>query len=351
MISLLLPIGILVSAGLITLLSISPHLFFLQLLWAIIGMAIMVSPFFFFDWRIIVNFRWLIGGLYALSVLLLTAALTIGPVIRNARSWLVLGPLSFQPVELAKIALILFYASYFSRRHLAIARWKTLITSFVLFVVPAVLVALQPNLGSALILFGIWFGFLLTSGLPLRRLAVVLLAFAIAGVFMWSYFLRPYQRARIVGILYPETNALGINYSTAQSKIAIGSAGFWGKGYGQGPETQLGFLPVPESDFILAALIEQWGIFGALIVIGSFLFLIFQILKIGAAAEGNFEKFICLGTVIVFGIQFIVNGGSELGFLPVIGVPFPFLSYGGSSLVSNFFLMALVAGIKKHHKA
>lgn len=344
--SLFLPVGILVAASLIALSSISAHLFWLQLLWMAAGAGLIVF-FSFVDWRSLLNNKFLIRGIYLLSLLLLVTVHFIGPIIRHARSWLVLGPFSFQPVELAKVALILFYAEYFSRRHLGVARWANIFNSFILFILPAILVAMQPNLGSALVLFGIWFGFLLFSGLPPRRVLVSLAVFAAAGFLIWTNVLKTYQRDRIIGFLYPERNSLGVNYSVIQSKIAIGSAGFWGKGYGQGTQTQLGFLAEPESDFILSAFIEEWGVFGGLLIIGAFLGMIFQILRIGGIADRNFEKFICLGVAIVFGMQFLLNTGSGLGLTPVVGIPFPFLSYGGSSLMTSFLLLAVVGSISR----
>ncbi|RJP43826.1 hypothetical protein C4587_02545 [Candidatus Parcubacteria bacterium] len=212
---------------------------------------------------------------------------------------------------------------------------------------PAGLVVIQPDLGSAAVLFGIWFGFLLVSGLPPRRVVVALLAFAIAGGFAWSNVLQEYHRERIMGLFYPERDALGVNYSMIQSKIAIGSGGFLGKGYGQGSQTQLGFLTEPATDFAFAALIEEWGLASGVVVLGAFLALIYGILKIGMAAEHNFEKFVCLGTALAFIAQFLLNAGSATGITPVVGVTFPFLSYGGSSLLTSFFLVALINAIQR----
>lgn len=346
MLALFLPVGILIGAGLITISAISLNLFLLQLIWIAIGVAV-ILVFIFIDWRFILNYRWLIGGLYALSAFLLLLVLASGPVIRNTRSWIVFGPFRFQPVELTKVALILLFANYFSRRHLSIARWKNILTSFAFFAVPAILTALQPDLGSAFVLFGIWFCFLLLSGLPRRRVLAAVAGFLLVGFLIWSYVLKDYQRARVVGIFYPERNALGINYGVTQSKIAIGSAGFWGKGFRQGTQTQLGFLPEAATDFPLAAFVEEWGALGGLIVIGAFLFLVFQILQIGSRAQRNFEKFVCLGGAVVFGLQFLLNAGSELGLTPVIGITFPFLSYGGSSLAANFFILSLINAVRR----
>jgi len=341
---LILPALAILVAGLTVLSSISRELFLLQLLWAVLGFSFVIL-FWFFDWRTFLNYRWLVIGCYLLSIALLILAYAAGPVIRNTRSWIVIGPIQFQPVEFAKVALILLFAQYFSRRHFAIARWKHILTSFFYFILPATLVALQPDLGSVSVLFGIWFGFLLISGLPLQRIFIVSLVFVLAAVLMWQFVLRDYQRARIIAVFYPEWDVQGINYSLTQSKIAIGSAGFWGKGYGQGSQTQLGFLTEPASDFIFSALIEEWGWIGGALVIFLITFLLRNILKTGLVADQNFEKFICIGTVITFAWQFFINVGSATGILPVVGVTFPFLSYGGSSLITNFFLLAIVNAI------
>lgn len=345
MIGLVLPLGILLAAGLATIASISPHLFVLQLVWILAGVLV-VAAFLFFDLGTFLNQRWLAWGLYVLSVVLLAAALR-GPAIRNIHSWIILGPVTFQPLELAKVALILLLAHYFSRRHLGIARWSVIFGSFALFAVPGILVLIEPDLGSALILAAIWFGFLLLAGLPLRRLLVGLAVFLLLAVFGWSHVLKDYQRARIEGVLYPEKYALSINYGTNQSKIAIGSAGFWGKGYKQGGQTALGFLTEPEGDYVLAAFIEQWGVFGGLVVVAALVALVIWILRVGLRADQNFEKFVCLGTATMFIAQFFMNAGSVVGLLPTVGLTLPFVSYGGSSIVMNFSLLAVVNSIRR----
>ncbi len=346
MLSLLLPAGILVAAGLVMLSALSLHFFILQIVWVAIGMGIVIF-FLFIDWRTVFNSRWLIWGLYGFAFLLLAVAYLTAPIIRNTRSWLIIGPITIQPVEFMKIALILLYAHFFSRRHLAIARWKNVIVSFIFFVIPAAIAVKLPDLGSAVIFFGIWFGFLLLLGLPFKRIIIALALLLAAAGFIWTSVLRDYHRARILGFIYPQQNTLGINYSSVQAKIAIGSAGFWGKGYGQGSQTQLGFLSEPREDFIFAALIEEWGIVGGIVVAVTFFVLIIQIHRIGALADENFEKFICLGAAMMFGVQFILNAGSATGLAPVVGVTFPFLSYGGSSMVSNFFILAVINSIRK----
>lgn len=340
----LVPAGLLLLAGLVEISSISISLFATQLVWAALGILLVVL-FYIFDWRAIFNYRWFTLCLYGAGVALLVAAYFTAPVIRNTRSWLVLGPLNFQPAELVKICLILLYAEYFSRRHVSIARWANILGSFVYFIVPAALIMLQPDLGSALVIFGIWFGFLVVVGLPRRRFLAAVFGFAVAGALLWNYGLEAYQRERVMGVFYPERDVLGVNYSVAQSKIAIGSAGFWGKGYGQGSQTQLGFLPEPANDFIFSAFVEEWGwVFGAALI-AAFFALIVGILKVGYRADRNVEKLICLGAAILFAWQFFLNIGSATGMLPVVGVTFPFVSYGGSSLLTSLFLVAIINAI------
>lgn len=324
--------------------SINPELFRQQFLWVLMGVLVFWASFHF-DWRGFLNHQGLIWAFYVFTILLLVITYFTAPVIRNTRSWLVIGPVQFQPVELVKIAMVLVYASYFSRRHLGIARFKYIAVSFALFILPALFVMLQPDMGSVTVLFGIWVGFLLVSGLPKRYVAIGLLTFAIFFVLGWNFFLQDYQKDRISGVFYPERDVLGVNYSVAQSKIAVGSAGFFGKGYKQGTQTQLGFLTEPATDFIFPALVEEWGLVAGITVIAAFLALVFKILKIGIIAGQNFEKFVCVGTTIILGWQFFVNAGSALGLTPVIGLPFPFLSYGGSSVLTSFFLLSIINSI------
>jgi rod shape determining protein RodA len=344
MIRILAPVAVLVLAGLLAISSVSLQLFRLQLMWLFVGVAgFMVLGSI--DWRSFMHQRWFTAGLYAIAVGLLVAAL-MGPEIRNIRGWIILGPFSFQPVELAKFALLVVLARFFSRRHILVAHFSTILYSFMYFAIPAGLVALQPDLGSALILFSLWFGLLACAGLPYRRFFLLTAMGVLALFVMWQWFLQPYQKDRILGVFYPERNQLSTNYSVIQSKIAIGSAGFFGKGYGQGTQTQLGFLSEPANDFVFAAFTEEWGWLASVLLIGAFGYLLFQILSIGIAAPGNFEKFFCAGVAIIFGSHFLINTGSATGLFPVIGVTLPFVSYGGSSLLINFLLLGMVNGIR-----
>lgn len=331
----------LAAASLLILSSIDRQLFWLQMIWLGAAFAV-VFIFTAIDWRPLVNYRWLVFGIYAAALALLVLTLFLAPTIRASRSWLVIGPMRIQTSELAKFALILVLSYFFAKRHIGIARLSVLFRSFIYFALPTGLIILQPDLGSTLIIFAIWFGFLLVSGIKWRHLLIGFLIFAALSVLAWNFFLADYQKGRIVAFLNPEHDPLGVNYSVIQSRIAIGSAGFWGKGYGQGTQAQLGFLPAAATDFVFSAFVEEWGILGGFLVIGAFTLLLLRIIKNGLNANNNFTKLVCLGAALMFLVQFLVNTGSALGFLPVIGVTFPFLSYGGSSILTNAMLVGII---------
>lgn len=330
-------------ASLLILSSINEQLFWFQLIW--FGAAFLaIIGFSLIDWRPLINYKWVISGIYLSAVLLLAITYFVAPDIRNVRSWIVIGPVQIQTSEFAKFALIIILSAFFAKSHVGIARLATLLKSFFYFALPAALVLIQPDLGSTIIIFSIWVGFLLISGIRWRHLVigfVILLMLAASG---WSFFLKDYQKERILAFVNPSYDPLGVNYSVIQSKIAIGSAGFFGKGYNQGTQVQLGFLPAAETDFIFAAFVEEWGLLGGLLVIAAFVFLLIRLVIIGIRCHDNFSKLICLGTAITFLSQFSINIGSTLGLLPVIGVTFPFFSYGGSSILTNAMLIGIIQG-------
>jgi rod shape determining protein RodA len=334
----------LISAGFISLFSANKDLFWKQALWFGIG-AVFFILIIIFDWRSFINSRGAIFGFYFFIVLLLVATYFFAPAIRGTRGWLTLGGFHFQVAELAKLSLIIFYAYFFSQKHVGIARVSNLITSFFYFSIPAGLIAIQPDLGSVLVLFCIWLGFLLVSGINPRHLIVIFIILSILGVIMWQSVLKDYQKERILGFFFPGRDPLGINYNVIQSKIAIGSAGLLGKGFGQGAQVRLGFLPEAQTDFIFAAFIEEWGLLAGIFSVLVFLYLVLRIMKIGLESDNNFGRFLCLGAAILFIAQFIFNVGSNLGLTPVVGVTFPFMSYGGSSFLTNLVLIAIIQSL------
>ncbi len=334
----------LAGCGLVSLASKNTESFIQQSIWLLLGTALLFA-FSLIDWRSLMNYRWLIVTIYLVAIGLLVLTYFLAPTIRNTRSWIVVGPVQFQTSELAKLALIIIFAFFFAHRHIGIARVGVLLKSFMYFAIPAALILLQPDLGSTLILFFIWIGFLLVSGIHWRHLLIGFAIFSLLGLWGWNFFLKDYQKERIIAFTNPAYDPLGVNYSTIQAKIAIGSAGFFGKGFGQGTQVQLGFLPAAETDFIFAAFMEEWGLLGGTLVLAAFAFALIRIIIIGVNCHNNFFKLICLGAVSMFLAQFALNIGSNLGLSPVIGVTFPFLSYGGSSLLTNFMIIGVIQSI------
>lgn len=337
-------LSVLAGASLLSLFSTQPNLFYYQLLWYFLGFLIIFLAAKI-NWRWLTAQNWFLFSFYGLTVILLIIVLFASQPIRGTNSWLILGSFRFQPSELAKISLILVYAGFFSRRHLEVSVFKNIAISFFYFILPAVLILLQPDLGMILIFFGIWFGFLIVNGLKWPRLLTGILILFLVLALLWLFFLKPYQKERIFGFFLPQENPLGTNYNVIQSKIALGSAGFFGKGFRQGTQSQLGFLPEAQTDFIFSAFVEEWGLIGGLILLAAFLTLILRIIKIGLETNGNYAKFICLGTIIAFGLQFFFNIGSALGLSPVVGITLPFFSYGGSSLLTSALLIGIIQNI------
>lgn len=331
----------LIGSSLIMLGSISRELFFQQLAWAIIA-TLVTFIFAHIDWRGLVAYRWIMSGIYAFSIILLIATYFFAPEIRNTRAWLVIGPAQFQVSEFVKIALIIFFAYFFSKRHVGIARISNIFRPFVYFLLPASFVFLQPDMGTVIILFCIWAGFLLVSGLPWKHITVGFIIVVVAVSASWFTVLKDYQKERVIGLFDPTYDPLGVNYSTIQSKVAVGSGGWFGKGFGQGTQVQLGFLPEAGTDYIFSSITEEWGLFGGFFVLLLLGLALFRIIRIGLYAESNFYRFVCLGATVMFLAQVSINVGSALGIFPVIGITFPFLSYGGSSLLVNAMLIGIV---------
>ena len=333
----------LVVMGMMAVASASPHELFQHTVALIIG-AVLMCVCAMIDWRPIAARRSLIFTIYSVGVALLVVTYFFAPMIRGTRSWLVFGPLQFQTSEFMKIGLIILYSYYFARRHAMIGELRNIVISLLYAAVPIGLIALQPDMGSALIIAGLWIAYLFVSGIKWRHIAVGIFACALLMVFGWSH-LAEYQRDRIYGLFNPRYDPLGVNYNVIQSKIAIGSSGFVGKGWKQGPQVQLGFLPEAANDFIFSAIAEEWGLVGMSAVLGVFLILMVRLVAVGARATGNFSKLVCLGTAALFMVHIAFNIGSAVGFMPVIGVPLPLVSYGGSSILTFCIALGIVQSI------
>ncbi|MST04004.1 MAG: rod shape-determining protein RodA [Candidatus Pacebacteria bacterium] len=333
------------GASLIQLLSISQGLFYQQLVWVLLSFFII---FFLsaIDWRAISNYRWLVFGIYLFSTLLLCLTF-FAPIVRESRGWIDIGFFRFQPSELTKISLIIIFAYFFGKRHVGIANFSVIGISLIYLAIPALIVFKEPDWGSAMVLISIWITFLLVGGLPFKKIILGGFVLLVLGIFSWFFLFKDYQKERIIGFLNPSYDILGINYSTNQAKIAVGSAGFFGKGFSQGTQTHLGFLTEPSTDFIFSSFVEEWGLFGGILILLAFAVIIYRILIISLKTQGNFLKLLTLASASLLLVELFLNIGSNLGLTPVVGVTFPFLSYGGSSFITKAVLIGMVQGAYK----
>lgn len=283
--------------------------------------------------------------LYVLGVFLLVAVLIFGKLIRGAQGWFVLGPISFQPVEFMKIALIIALASHFSSHVRRPLEMKGLLGSLGIVLVPVVLVLLQPDLGSASVLLGIWAFMALFARLKWRHIVALCGIGIVAGFASWFFVLADYQKARILTFLDPTYDPLGQGYNVTQAIIAIGSGGLFGSGLGFGTQSHLKFLPESQTDFIFAVIAEELGFVGVLLVLGAFSLLFFRLFRLAMQAKDDFTGYLVLGAISVFFLQLLVNVGMNLGLFPVTGIGLPFVSYGGSSLLFFLILIAVIQSV------
>ncbi len=282
---------------------------------------------------------------YAANILLLAAVLVIGKTVGGSQRWLVLGPVHLQPSELMKLSLILALARYCQRKEgLGPFGFRDLIAPMILVGLPAALVMKQPDLGTALLLIAIAGSMLLFNGIRLRTLAGLSTVLVLAVPLVWRY-LKPYQKQRVLTFLNPEGDPLGSGYHVIQSKIAVGSGGVWGKGFMAGTQTQLNFIPEHHTDFAFSVLAEEWGFVGGVVVVALFALIFFWGLNVSYHAKERFGRLAALGVLTLFFWQMLVNIGMVTGMLPVVGIPLPFISYGGSSAVVNLIALGLLMNI------
>ncbi len=284
-------------------------------------------------------------ALYCLCTALLGLVLLFGETIRGSQGWFVMGPVSFQPVELMKIALIVTLSTYFARRASRPFRWRSLMESGLIVLLPVVLVLLEPDFGSASVLLGTWFLFLVFVGVPWRYLVSIVLVLVALLVFSWFFLFADYQRSRIMTFIDPSLDPLDQGYNVTQAIIAIGSGGMWGSGLGFGTQSQLKFLPESQTDFIFAVIAEELGFLGVILVLCSFGFLFYRCGRHAINSRDDFTSYLLLGSGAVFFLQFLVNIGMNLGLFPVTGIGLPLVSYGGSSLITMLILIGIVESI------
>jgi rod shape determining protein RodA len=284
--------------------------------------------------------------MYVASVLALAGLLVAGHSIAGTRRWLQLGGgMTFQVSEIAKLIIILVVAAYFADKRIKAVTWGDLLKLGILVGVPAALVALEPDLGTALTFIPIAAAGVLFAGIRGQHIAVIGLAGILALPLGWS-FLRPYQRERLMTFVHPSQNTQGSSYQVTQTKIAIGSGGFWGKGLGNGTQSRLGFIPVSHADSIFAAFAEEQGFVGTLIVMLLYFVLLLRLLDGAQMAADRAGAFLLVGLASVLFFQVVINTGMMIGVLPITGIPLPLMSQGGSSLLFTFLGLGLAMSVR-----
>lgn len=306
-------------------------LYLKQILWLAIGLGAMLAVSFF-EYRFYTDFAYIV---YTTTVTLLIIVLAYGIITSGAQRWVRIGPLTFQPSEFVKLSLILALAKYFQRYPGREGfSFKQLPFPFFLLFLPMILILKQPDLGTAIVLLLVFLSILVfvkvrwSTLIALGGIGLSILPLA------WR-FLKEYQKQRIITFLNPDLDPLGTGYHLIQSKIAVGSGGVLGKGFMKGTQCKLGFLPEEHTDFIFSALGEEWGLVGCVIVMGLYLLLILWGLQISLTAKDRFGAIFSFGVVAMLFWHTFINIAMVLGLLPVVGIPLPLLSYGGSFLLST----------------
>jgi len=287
---------------------------------------------------------------YIGAVLMLAVMFAIGSAFQGAQSWVDLGAFAVQPSEFAKLAVVLILAKYFSRRHVEIASVRHIIISGIYALIIFILILLQPDFGSAMIVAFIWFGMVLASGISKKHILALFIMGAVAVGGAWQFVFHDYQKDRIMSFIHPMADIQGVGYNAYQSTIAVGSGGALGKGLGYGTQSKLKFLPEYETDFIFAAYAEEWGFVGTLILFALFGIIIWRLLYFAMRGVTNFETLFTVGVATLFVSQFFVNVGMNIGLLPVTGVTLPFMSYGGSHLAAEALALGIVTAMYRYSR-
>lgn len=292
------------------------------------------------------NWRRLSPFAYLFAIVMLIVVLGLGESALGARRWLDLGPVRLQPSEFMKLALPMILAYLFSRRPLPI-NLPYLLTSLVLILIPVALIAKEPDLGTAVLILITGFVVIFLSGVPYRYLLIGAVIAAALVPLTW-HFMHAYQRMRILTFLDPQSAPLGAGYHIIQSTIAIGSSGLFGLGWPHAPQAQLGFLPESRTDFIFAVFGEEFGLAGTIGLLTAYAFIILRGLYIAWRANDNYSRLLAGSLALTFAMYVFINIGMTMGLLPVVGVPLPFMSYGGTSLVTMAAAMGLLQSIASY---
>ncbi len=319
-----------------------------QIIWIAVSLFLFFL-FSFVDWRFLKKGEILLF-FYAILIVALGALFFFGRNIRGASSWIEFFSFSIEPSDFIKLVLILILAKYFSRRHIEIANIKHIIVSGVYAVIPTLMVFFQPDFGSAIVLFLIWFGMILVSGINKKHLLLVILAITLVFTSAWTFVLQTYQKERIISFLNPLHDIKGAGYNALQSMIAVGSGKIFGKGIGFGTQSRLEFLPEHQTDFIFAAFAEEWGLMGVLFLFLFFGIIIWRILKNAYLGQSNFECLFGVGLAIFLMAHFLIHVGMNIGLLPITGIGMPFMSYGGSNMITVFAGLGILMGMRRYSR-
>jgi rod shape determining protein RodA len=317
-------------------------LFIKQLYWLAVGLGVMFVTLVY-DYR---HLEKLSYPIYILSIVLLVAVMFGGKMVAGSRRWLPIGPFAFQPAELAKIAIILVLATYFSQRpRMTSMQLKDLIVPGVLVLIPVGLIIKQPDLGSGILVALVAVSMILFVGVKWRTLVGCALTMILLSPMTW-HFLKDYQRQRVLTFLDPEKDPLGAGYHIIQSMIAVGSGQFWGKGFLHGTQSQLYFLPEQHTDFVFSVFAEEWGFVGSAVLLLLYMALAFWGLRLAYDCKDRFGHLLALGVTALIFWQVFINLCMVTGFLPVVGIPLPLFSYGGSSLITTWLGVGFLLNIR-----
>jgi len=338
------------AAGLVTMNSFAGNDYFFEKQIVIVAISAFISLLIS-----LIDFRFLhrtqvVVSFYVLVISLLAFLLIAGQVVKGAKGWLNLGFFSLQPSEFAKLALILLLSKYFARRHIEIANIKHIIISGIYAFILFVFVALQPDFGSAVIIFLIWLGMVLVSGISKKHLFLVFAIGALSFGGLWMGVFQNYQKDRIRNFLHPLADIRGTGYNAYQSTIAVGSGQIMGKGVGYGTQSKLQFLPEYETDFVFAAFAEEWGFIGVIFLFFLYGVIVWRSVRIALHANTNFEALFALGFAIFVISHFTIHVGMNIGLLPVTGITVPFMSYGGSHILVEFIMLGILMGMRRYER-
>jgi rod shape determining protein RodA len=312
-----------------------------QLVFLVLGI-ILFFIFVFIDWRFL---KGLYLYVYLLAFVLLSSVLFFGDTIRGGTRWFSIMGFGFQPVEIIKVILILFLAAFFTNLSTKVKTVRHLIISLVSTLILVILVMIQPDFGSAMILLSIWMVIVLVSGFKRKYFIILAILSLLSSLVVWNFVFEPYQKNRILSFIDPNRDVQGTSYNVSQAVIAFGSGGLIGQGVGFGSQTQLKFLPEAHTDFIVSVLAEEWGLFGMLMLLGLFALFFMRGLKALKYINHDFGTYFIISSLALIFLQMFIIIGMNMGIVPVVGLALPFVSYGGSSLLSLFILLGIMQNI------